>query len=301
MANVLEVPELLEMILLWLPMKDLLFAQKICRRWQAAINGSKQIRKALFFEPGAAVDAPCETKLVEAPILLLNYVNFEWDTSAYYRRGFYLTEASQANPDHADESSNSEASEAKGANNGLVALNPLLYRFYRGVTFGGGPWIEYRPKPAPRANVVPSCERMFITQPLVSSIALHTQPQYGDRDTHSWEGSKFVLPAGLKYGHPITGDATTTGTYHLRRGWREVQGGEQIHVVGRVLSSIGGKLVPRDAEVREEEAKRQRRKDAKAKAGQKSAKKLAEESAKILERMEAVSRRGKKRVTARTR
>lgn len=44
-------PELLEMVLLQLPMCDLLFAQSVCKHWEATIKGSSKVRKALFFDP----------------------------------------------------------------------------------------------------------------------------------------------------------------------------------------------------------------------------------------------------------
>ncbi|KAK0248028.1 hypothetical protein B0A54_01385 [Friedmanniomyces endolithicus] len=55
-AHVLELPELLEMILLQLPTRDLLFAQAVCKPWRHAITSSIRTRRALFLEPGAASD-----------------------------------------------------------------------------------------------------------------------------------------------------------------------------------------------------------------------------------------------------
>lgn len=44
-------PELLETMLLELPMQDLLLAQRVCLRFKGTIDGSIKIRRALFFEP----------------------------------------------------------------------------------------------------------------------------------------------------------------------------------------------------------------------------------------------------------
>ncbi|TKA49460.1 hypothetical protein B0A54_00126 [Friedmanniomyces endolithicus] len=55
-AQVLHLPDLLEPILLQLPPRDLLFAQAVCRSWRHAITSSINTRRALFLEPGAAVD-----------------------------------------------------------------------------------------------------------------------------------------------------------------------------------------------------------------------------------------------------
>ncbi|KAK4898590.1 hypothetical protein LTR27_003762 [Elasticomyces elasticus] len=49
-------PELLENILLNLPIRDLLFSQAVCRRWKATVNSSVRIQRALFFIPGTAED-----------------------------------------------------------------------------------------------------------------------------------------------------------------------------------------------------------------------------------------------------
>ncbi|KXT01757.1 hypothetical protein AC578_2784 [Pseudocercospora eumusae] len=50
----LETVELLEEILSHLPMKDLLFAQRISRTWQNCIKNSKRLQQGLFFRaPGA--------------------------------------------------------------------------------------------------------------------------------------------------------------------------------------------------------------------------------------------------------
>lgn len=47
----LETAELLEMVLLRLPCKDLLLAQRVCKTWQNAINASPEIQQALCFRP----------------------------------------------------------------------------------------------------------------------------------------------------------------------------------------------------------------------------------------------------------
>ncbi|KAK3656833.1 hypothetical protein LTR56_002814 [Elasticomyces elasticus] len=47
--QVLHLPELLENILLCLPMKDLLFSQKVCKTWKGAVDTSPHIQEALFY------------------------------------------------------------------------------------------------------------------------------------------------------------------------------------------------------------------------------------------------------------
>ena len=55
-AQALSVPELLELILLHLPPKDLLMSQRVDRYWQETIRNSASLQKALFLLPGEADD-----------------------------------------------------------------------------------------------------------------------------------------------------------------------------------------------------------------------------------------------------
>ena len=49
----LQIVELLEQILLHLPMRDLLLAQRVCTRWHSLVTQSKRIQRALYFLPAA--------------------------------------------------------------------------------------------------------------------------------------------------------------------------------------------------------------------------------------------------------
>lgn len=51
---VLLTTELLENVLEQLPMRDLLLAQRVCRKWKAVIEGSEYMQQLLFFQPGKA-------------------------------------------------------------------------------------------------------------------------------------------------------------------------------------------------------------------------------------------------------
>lgn len=52
MHEVLQTPELLENILLQLPIKDLLLrVPLVCKEWQASIAASPRLQQALFFKP----------------------------------------------------------------------------------------------------------------------------------------------------------------------------------------------------------------------------------------------------------
>ncbi|KAK4961297.1 hypothetical protein LTR10_001787 [Elasticomyces elasticus] len=75
---VLMLPELLEIILLDLPTRDLLFAQKVCKTWKEVINTTKSIQKALYFLPGTLsdvhvdVDAAHQHLITSTPATAIN-------------------------------------------------------------------------------------------------------------------------------------------------------------------------------------------------------------------------------------
>lgn len=60
-ARVFAIGELLEAILLELPIKDLLLSQRINKNCKRAVDSSTRIRKALFLIPGDAEDTNVET------------------------------------------------------------------------------------------------------------------------------------------------------------------------------------------------------------------------------------------------
>lgn len=57
-TKVLGTNELLEMILLKLPLRDVLLAQLVCKTWRADITASIDLQRALFFEPEISALAP---------------------------------------------------------------------------------------------------------------------------------------------------------------------------------------------------------------------------------------------------
>ncbi|KAK5721142.1 hypothetical protein LTR15_007106 [Elasticomyces elasticus] len=59
-SKTLALPELLEIILFYLPTKDLLFAQKVSKHWFTTITASPSLQKALFFLPGTENDLHLE-------------------------------------------------------------------------------------------------------------------------------------------------------------------------------------------------------------------------------------------------
>ncbi|KAK4954672.1 hypothetical protein LTR10_008105 [Elasticomyces elasticus] len=65
-SKALALPELLEIILFYLPTKDLLFAQKVSKHWLTTITTSPSLQKALFFLPGTKNDLHLEPTLKRA-------------------------------------------------------------------------------------------------------------------------------------------------------------------------------------------------------------------------------------------
>ncbi|KAI7479385.1 hypothetical protein KC351_g7579 [Hortaea werneckii] len=148
-TKVFGIPELAETILLSLPMKDLLFAQLICKDIKNLIDSSTPIQRALFFLPGEAKSAHFESKHMSAP--------FDWLHKGK-DRGF--------------------------PSEGGVNVNPLLCRYrYLKPRYHEPSWHEFKVhqraldaicSAARRAErdggiqVVPSCAKMYLTQPPIA-------------------------------------------------------------------------------------------------------------------------------------
>ncbi|KAI7374466.1 hypothetical protein KC336_g20211 [Hortaea werneckii] len=64
-AKVFTTVELLELILLKLPIKDLLRAQEVRDHWRQVIAGSNAIQKSLFLRPGTAAEAAIDARRIE--------------------------------------------------------------------------------------------------------------------------------------------------------------------------------------------------------------------------------------------
>ncbi|KAK3648586.1 hypothetical protein LTR56_007412 [Elasticomyces elasticus] len=128
-AQVLNLPELLETILLALPTRDLFFAQKVCKTFKGVMDGSKNIQKALFFLPGTAND-----------------VNFSpQDIHHYDRLGEALPRTVVSNPLLFDR------------NGSLFELKSRVLKFMKGRDLR---------RQVPRIGARGSCTRMLLTQPL---------------------------------------------------------------------------------------------------------------------------------------
>lgn len=170
-AKVFGVGELAEMILLNLPMKDLLFAQLICRDIKHTIDSSTPIQRALFFLPGEADSAHFESKHMSAPFNLLpRIIMFAKQTRPHEQAG-----ARQVD----------ERTDSRFPSKGGVNVNPMLCRYCLVRDWcSDRDWYEFQiPKNVVVAicsavgrkaergestQVVPSFARMFFTQPPIA-------------------------------------------------------------------------------------------------------------------------------------
>ncbi|KAK4956571.1 hypothetical protein LTR10_006098 [Elasticomyces elasticus] len=59
-----KIPELLEMLLLALPMRDLQRARAVCKFWKESVDCSIKIKRALFLEPGGIADVTNDCSVV---------------------------------------------------------------------------------------------------------------------------------------------------------------------------------------------------------------------------------------------
>lgn len=120
--------ELLEEVLLKLPMKDLFMSQKVCKRWKAVLEQSIRIQRTIFFVPATTKDDS-------------EVIGFEF-------------------PDH---TLDPEPQRLAGGKDENIA-NPLLLHDPTVAPFVS---IRLDPK-LPNYGIEASCFRMYITQPLTS-------------------------------------------------------------------------------------------------------------------------------------
>ncbi|KAK3627405.1 hypothetical protein LTR56_019206 [Elasticomyces elasticus] len=65
-GEVLNLPELLEMILLNLPMRNMQRVRRVSKQWQATVDNSLPIKRALFQEPGTIADLAYDARCRDA-------------------------------------------------------------------------------------------------------------------------------------------------------------------------------------------------------------------------------------------
>ncbi|KAK3642791.1 hypothetical protein LTR56_010615 [Elasticomyces elasticus] len=78
-ASMLDVPELLENVLLYLPLRDIIQAQRVSKHWLDSIKSSPRIQQALFFRP-----KPTQVRQTACPVIGLQVINPEgWSEEAH--------------------------------------------------------------------------------------------------------------------------------------------------------------------------------------------------------------------------
>ncbi|KAI5363993.1 Putative F-box domain-containing protein [Septoria linicola] len=161
-SSVFNIVELLEQILLHLPMRDLLLSQRVCRRWRALSRDSVQIRRALFLVPSQY-----------GPV---SYIDWEFDDRGYYNDWWRQT----GNPLHLQPlrcPSNAPPSRYKahwGGNRQDIGVykvfaNPLLVELFP-VLSQNGVWSPSPDLPPEVLSLHASWRRMYMTQPPIAQL-----------------------------------------------------------------------------------------------------------------------------------
>lgn len=83
----LEIVELLEQILLHLPMRDVLLAQRVCTRWRSVIIHSNRLQRALYFVPSPIPSGSCPP-LVHNPLIASAFAAYFSFPTANYRKPY---------------------------------------------------------------------------------------------------------------------------------------------------------------------------------------------------------------------
>lgn len=144
-AKVRALPELLENILLQLPIRDLLFAQKVCKTFKQVMEESPSIQRALFFTPGGVGDV-------------------------------YQTDGKET----AEQAAHTEYVRTKS-----IALNPLVvsdYIAYHYKSVGVLKGEYHFSEAALKARQNASCHRMWMSQPPMNITAVFTLREVETRD-----------------------------------------------------------------------------------------------------------------------
>lgn len=177
--HVLGTTELLETILLGLPMQDLLLDQRVCRSWRALITSSIRLQQALFLEP--------------VPYGNVSYLDWRLDDKDFYDdsraklalgehlRGPERDRMPTIYPSHWGKTRHDA-----GAYH--VFVNPLLLRLFPVLDKNG---IYYKQEtkdlPTPAQNETASWRGMFFVQPPVNWMAVEWDS--GSSDDEDDEGT----------------------------------------------------------------------------------------------------------------
>lgn len=150
-----DTAELLEAILLELPMKDLLLSQKVCKQWKAMVDSSIRVQRKLFMAPAEASDPSIPGDFIDPKDIVERLKSVRADKA-------FMKQL----PKHG------------------FKLNPLIV-----IGLGGdGKYVYLSPSHLPTAKTA-SCRHMFISQPPLPlrnwrvSIAIEEEVTLDEYDT----------------------------------------------------------------------------------------------------------------------
>lgn len=191
---VLELPELLERILLSVPIRDVLLSQRVSKFWQALITNSLSLQQALFFKP--------VTKYEPFTALLLD----ERHENIFSHSPCLVDAVPNGDEDHQDE--NIRPTLVADANPLLSWENSWFKKKYTNRTaavrkarraLGDGESTMDWDFPTSRqtTGIQPSWKKMFLSQPPSARVFIRHDEGPGSEE---WEILKVESDEGVKLG-----------------------------------------------------------------------------------------------------
>ena len=192
----LELPELLERILLLVPMRDLLLSQRVSKFWQALITNSLPLQQALFFKPAKNFepfialleDEHRDKDSAQGPCLVggVSHIDVEC-----YEEGIEWTSVAEANPllpwdnswFHASTDGHSRSEVVRSIRQAFGADESLLQWSF--------------PPMKHETGVEPSWKRMYLCQPPETVVFV---PQQDEEDDRGWHIYRVEADEGVRLG-----------------------------------------------------------------------------------------------------
>ncbi|KAK5744950.1 hypothetical protein LTR17_001701 [Elasticomyces elasticus] len=195
--NVLNLPELFENILLQLPTRDLLFAQKVCKIWKLTIDASPSVQKALFFAAGT--------------------VNDVLYSSPNHKSTAQCLADGQSTNHHEKAPAQEYNAYIEFATHEGYALNPLLTTCRKvgpdlRSDFRDSPWYS-------DADPTGSWSRMFVTQPPGSTLARAETIRIDDEMEDGWYPiENHATQCGERFGELVKQHRVFVGAFQREQG-----------------------------------------------------------------------------------
>ncbi|KAF2213665.1 hypothetical protein CERZMDRAFT_83794 [Cercospora zeae-maydis SCOH1-5] len=215
--------EILEQVMLYLPMQTMLLAAGVCTRWRDVSRDSRAIRRALFLEP--------------VPIEPLGYMDWEFDAKDHYQAFWELTDNPERNKPICGELGLKThvrylahwGRTRTDVNKYRVFVNPLLAKLFPILSPTGtwnGPDI-----PPGMQNREASWRKMLLTQPPVALIFIKCSRVERVWELHMLHTFHTDSPvsglSGRHLWHRLGGESKRmwiTGSEH----WEEYRGAEDL-------------------------------------------------------------------------